>query len=162
MKVWIIGGLSLAACLAACSNHVIITAEKTGGTQGAGGSGSSGATGASGSGSSTGAGGSGPGFARVITAETDIGQYVSITANVDPSTYTKLLDGPLFISDVIGFVQLTTVNGGDCNVPQDKHTTVAQGNMIAELHGIRMPILAGQSLCLYGGGAVTVLGFKPY
>jgi hypothetical protein len=73
-----------------------------------------------------------------------------------------LLEGPLFVSDAIGFVQLSTVTGADCNVAQDKHTNVAQANTPAELHGIRMPILPGQSLCLYGGGAVTVLGFKPY
>lgn len=162
MKVWIIGGLTLAAGIAACSNQISITAEKAGSTQGAGGAGPSGTTSASGPSSSTGAGASGPGLAKVVTADTDIGQYVSIVASPGPDAYTKLLEGPLFISDVVGFVELDTVQGGDCNALQETHTVVAHSSNITELHGIRLPILLGQSLCTYSGLPVTVLGFKPY
>jgi hypothetical protein len=170
MKVWIIGGLSLAVGIAACSNQVDITREKASATQGAGGAGSSGVGSTSGASSSTGAGAGGPGFAKVITADTDIGQAVSFTTPImssDP-VGTKVMAGPLLITDVIlSGPSLYIVQGDDCSVPEDKHINVVypeQNTFGKQFHGMRLPVLAGQTACSVQGAntRITVFGFRPY
>jgi hypothetical protein len=164
MKVWLLGALALSTCLAACSNHVNITPETNGSGHGAAFPG--------GTGGSTSTGSTGAALAKVVTADTDIAQHASITTTStapDPVS-TKVLDGPFFITDVIKLsYPLTTVQGTDCSVPEDKHTLVLSGSSsVTQVHGIRLPILAGQALCTQAGmGAgldynVTVLGFRPY
>ncbi|MEP7124077.1 MAG: hypothetical protein ABJE95_24330 [Byssovorax sp.] len=166
MKVWIFGGLALAAGIAACSNQVAITAEKAGSTQGAGGSGASATGSGSGPSSGTGAGASGPG--KIVTAETDIGQYVSVSIpNVGPESWVKVVEGPFFVTDVVGATRLATVQGKDCSVAEELHTLVVLGGQQAyQLHGMRLPVLPGQSLCVSAGlsgfPVTNVLGFKPY
>jgi len=173
MKPWILGGLVVMAALAACSNEVKIKAETTGSTSS--GSTSSGTTNTQGSGGASttssggtgGAGASGPG--KVLTAETDVAQYQAVaTSNTDAYPVdTKLLDGPFFISDVLfsGASLVTTVYGADCSVSFDKHTVVlSTKDAGSQVHGMRLPILPGQSLCTQSGinARVTVLGFRPY
>lgn len=168
MKVWIIGGLLFVAGMAACAGEVNITAETASGTQGAGGAGSS----ASSASSSVGTGGPGPGLSKVVTADTDIGQYVSITIPfiASPDAPTKVVEGPFFITDVISPREspLSIVQGNDCSVSEDKLIPVVifydQFNAVKQVHGLRLPILAGQSVCAVQSAnfKVTVLGFKPY
>jgi hypothetical protein len=86
------------------------------------------------------------------------------------NTDQKVVDGPFFVTDFYGYVVLDTVMGGDCSVPQSQHTPIASSagqmaaNCGAQLHGMRMPILAGQTLCANtnSGCTVTVMGFRPY
>ena len=150
-----------------------ITAEKSSGTQGAGGAGSSG-TGSPSNGSSAssaaGTGGSGPGLTRVVTADTDIGQYVSVTTNsAEPvnAVETKVIEGPIFLTDALFYAGFppSIVQGSDCTVPESKHIPVFRPVVnVGEIHGIRNPIMAGQSLCAFATtyGQTTVFGFKPY
>lgn len=180
-RLWGFSGLVAAASIAACSNQVSITAETAGPvsasssgssavTTGSGASGPGGTGGATGTGGTTGAGGAGPASNKVVTAETDIGQYMSIS--VSPSANKKILDGPFFVTDVScdsnasSWLNLDTVLGGDCSAPPDAHTKVlvVTGNPnTGQIHGIRLPILPGQALCGASGFyACTVLGFKPY
>lgn len=88
-------------------------------------------------------------------------QYQSIS--VDLLSTQLALQGPFFVTDVIAdnTVTLSTVTGNDCSAPQTK---VLSAIGPAQFHGMRMPILSGQSLChsMNGGGTLTVLGFKPY
>ena len=186
-SAWILGGLATAAGIAACSAQVSITAEKaaavsgsssgssmnvTGsGASGPGGTGSATGTGGStGTGSSTGSGASGAG--KVVTADNDIGQYASIS--LVPLKIDKVVDGPFFVTDLYcanngnSALTLDTVTGGDCSVPAASHTVVlaVNGNVpysVPQAHGIRLPVLSGQTLCgTVGSSACTVLGFKPY
>lgn len=175
MRTWIFGGLLFTAGLAACSNKVLITAETTGSATGTGGSstatsgtgasGPGGTTSSSGAGGSTGTGGTG----KLVTADTDIAQYVSTstTGTAQNPVETKVIEGPFFVTDVIGLTYvLSTVQGSDCSVSTDKHTVVVLSTTAngGQLHGVRIPILAGQSLCTQAGlnYNVTVLGFRPY
>jgi hypothetical protein len=166
MKVWIIGGLVFAAGIAACSNQVSITAEKASGTEGAGGAGSSGVGSGSGASSSTGTGG--PGFAKVVTADTDIGQSVffTTTSTVSPDKEQKVIEGPFYITDAMSQSgsMLHLVQGNDCGVSEDKLILMIMLNQNSSIHGMRIPILAGQTVCAVQGNynKVTVLGFKPY
>ncbi|MEP7124199.1 MAG: hypothetical protein ABJE95_24950 [Byssovorax sp.] len=168
MKVWIIGGLALAAGIAACSGQVDITAEKAAGSQGAGGSGSSGASGTSGVSSSAGTGAPGPGLTKVVTADTDIGQSVFFTTTsvVSPEKEQKVLEGPFFITDATAQTggTLHLVQGNDCGVSEDKLILLAMINQNGSIHGMRIPVLAGQTVCAVQGNniRVTVLGFRPY
>jgi hypothetical protein len=175
---WLGGAALLGVGFAACSNHVTIGPESTGsahgstgpttssttvvasssGTVGPGGT-SSGAGGASNSGSTSSSSGA-PGPAMVVTAETDIGQYQSIT-----QTSGAVVSGPFFVSDVAGAVNggaLYTVTGSDCTVSQQAMVVfLPQGPF--QSHGMRLPVLAGQTLCVTNsGGSLTVLGFRPY
>lgn len=168
MKTCILGVLALSTCLAACSNRVEIAAE----TSGSGGNRSQitgqGAAFPGGTGGSTGTGAAWPGSGKLVTADTDIAQYASVTttSTVQNPVNTKVLEGPFFISDVINITYpLTTVGGSDCSLPLDQHTTVLFGTTnVSQFHGLRLPILAGQALCTQAGlnYNVTVLGFKPY
>jgi hypothetical protein len=173
MKVWIIGGLLFVAGMAACAGEVNITAETASGTQGAGGAGSSGATGrGSAVSSSAGTGGPGPGLTRVVTADTDIGQSVFFTTTsvVSPEKEQKVIEGPFFITDAIseGMVPLHLVQGNDCGVSEDKLIPLVmfynQAGSTQQIHGVRIPVLAGQTICAIQGNnaKVTVLGFRPY
>lgn len=183
-RLVLLAGLAATALLAACGNDIQIGPEPSGsshhtssgptmgGTGGATSSGStsSGAGGAIGSSSSSG----GPAQGKLVTAETDIGQYQSftVTATAD-NTPQKLIDGPFFVTDVVaswgnGGPSLTTVTGGDCSVAADQHTLVlatSEGPPFkGQMHGIRLPILPGRTLCLNNGSSpkVTVMGFRPY
>lgn len=108
---------------------------------------------------------------RVVTADTDIGQYLSVTTNsTDPTNAvpTKVVAGPFFLTHA-SFAPGTgasIVQGSDCTVPEDKHIPVVRviATNIADIHGIRIPVLAGQSLCglALKYGQITVFGFKPY
>jgi hypothetical protein len=162
--------LGLAGCVGACGGKVAIKAES--GTS-SGSTGSSMTMGAGGSSSSStttsGTGAAGPG--KVVTAETDIGQYQSITVNFSGNAVVplKVIDGPFFVTDVYGSsVQpLDIVQGTDCSVMQG-HTQVLGTLFMSppdQVHGIRLPVLVGQTLCAYPGGPqnpITVLGFRPY
>ena len=63
---------------------------------------------------------------------------------------------------------LDTVMGGDCSVPASAHTMVrvspsSIGLGGPQIHGIKLPVLAAQTLCgTTGSSPCTVLGFKPY
>lgn len=181
-SAWMLGGLAAAAGIAACSSDVTITAEKTsvvssGSSMNATGSGASGPGGTggsmgSGTGGSTGTGASGPG--KIVTADNDIGQYQSVTIlGIGPGQ--KVVDGPFFVTDVYcgntnnSTMILDTIPSGDCSAPQAQHTAVlvalgsSVGNGTPQVHGIRLPVLAGQTLCgTVGSSSCTVLGFKPY
>jgi hypothetical protein len=169
MKVWIIGGLAFVAGMAACAGEVNITAETASGTQGAGGAGpgSSGATG-SGNGASSSAGTGGPGFTKVITADTDIGQSVffTTTSTVSPDKEQKVIEGPFYITDAMtqSGSMLHLVQGNDCGVSEDKLILMVMLNQNSSIHGMRIPVLAGQTVCAVQGNysRVTVLGFRPY
>jgi hypothetical protein len=155
-----VGGLASVLSIAACSNKVLITAETTGTAAGSGGSVATSTTGSSigGTGGSTGAGA----VNKVITADTDLGQYQSIS--VDLLTMQPLVQGPFFVTDIVAGNTTTffTVAGNDCTAPFTMVLTETPGGLL-QFHGIRIPILAGQSLCHQpNNGTLTVLGFKPY
>jgi hypothetical protein len=161
--------VAVAAVLAACGNRISIQPEPT-----SGGGGSSSSSSSTSSTSSSGP----PPFTKVVTAETDIAQYQTITLVGDGTGATmKLLDGPFFVTDVYDddsmvLPRLTVVQGGDCSVDQNMHTILlapAQttvGYQILQIHGIRMPVLPGQTLCVRDtpslGNKMTVMGFRPY
>jgi len=170
----------MTAAIAACSNDVRIIPEPTGTTA------TTTTTSSSTSGTMGGAGGSGGastsssgGTTKLTTADTDMAQCQSITATGDATaTAVKVLEGPFFVTDVLAgstsAPTFTTVAGTDCSVPQDKHTFVLQvvplpgagSGTSPQVHGIRLPVLTGQSLCAFSGLSLgvttTVLGFKPY
>ncbi len=172
-------GLGLVGVMAACATHVDI--QKESGATTAGGSASSststmmmpgagsGGTSSSSSanGATTGSGGSIPGPGKVVTAETDVAQYQSIVT-VGVATSVNVVAGPFFVSDVLiseYTARLSTVVGADCSVPQAQHTVVLNiGFDGMQIHGIRLPVLSNQTLCMDGGNTIslTVLGFKPY
>jgi len=162
MKAAIIGGWLLVAGVAACSNDPAITPESSGGSGGD----TMMLTGAGAAspdlGDMGGSAGAPPGSGKLVTADTDAAQYQSIA--VDPSSSRPIVQGPFFVTDVLadGAVTLFTVVGSDCSAPQTKVLVAAKG--VSQFHGIRLPILAGQSLCHHATatGALTVLGFKPY
>lgn len=174
----IIGGAAIAAALASCSNKVTITAEQSGAqsgstgstmmmTAGSGASGPGGTTGSGGAGtggSSSSSTGTGAGAGKVVTADSDIAQYQSIT--VDLNVTTPLLAGPFFVTDVYATagVTLSTVSGSDCSTPKTAVLQPPGSGGVEQIHGIRLPILAGQSLCEGSSpsGTVTILGFRPY
>lgn len=185
MRIWLSGGLIAALGIASCSNDVTITAETTGGTgSSSSGSSSSGTTNTQGSGGASttssgstssssgtgGAGAGGPGSGKLVAADTDMAQYQSITlpAPSPPGTEQKVVDGPFFITDVFmsyqgGILTFDTVTGGDCSAPANQHHGVL--TVTPQIHGIRLPVLAGQTLCLTANvqsDNYTVLGFKPY
>lgn len=162
MKNWILGALALSIGLAACSNRVEIKPETTGSGASHPGTGGSTSTGSTGS--------TGPAPPKVVTADTDMAQYASITTTttaLDPVD-TLIVEGPFFITDAIAVTSvLTTVQGNDCSIPVEKHTIVLTGNVntgVTQFHGLRLPVLSGQSLCVKSAinYNVTVLGFKPY
>jgi hypothetical protein len=185
-QLWIGGGLLVAAGITACSTRVNIMAETTTGSasgsssssslstagSGASGPGGTGTGGATGSGVSSGAGAAGPG--RVVSADNDIAQYASIVIVAGAGGSQKVVEGPFFVTDVYGINWvLDTVSGSDCSIPQGQHVSVLHTDEVLnsasppQIHGIRLPVLAGQSLCLqvpaqWNGVTVTVLGFKPY
>lgn len=176
-----------AALLGACGNDVAISAETTatsntsstsssgsmssssGTTMGTGGA----STSSSSSSSSSSSTGGPPPAQRVVTAETDIAQYQSITVSTTSTeSGAKVIDGPFFVTDVAGGWQqgpggasFHVVTNGDCSVAVGMtvlSTNVGQ-NAAYQVHGIRMPVLPGQTLCM--SGALTtaiVMGFKPY
>lgn len=178
----ILGGVLVLGALAACSNKVDIKAEQSGAasgstgstmmTAGSGASGPGGTTGSGGAGtggstsSSTGTGTGGASSAKVVTADSDIAQYQSISA--DLLSMQPVLQGPFFVTDVYANnnVTLATVTGTDCSAPQatvmQLPTTAMNGTF--QIHGVRLPVLAGQSLChnTNVGGTLTILGFRPY
>jgi hypothetical protein len=187
--------LAAVGALAACSNQVSITPEPTGTTNKStsdqpttsktvGSSSSSSGTATTSSSSSGGTGGAttssgGPPAARAVTADGDMAQAQAISLPYDASSgpAVKIVAGPFFVTDAystMSFAHFTTVVGDDCTVPVDQHTRVlaiASGPssyvLPAQIHGIRMPILPGQSLCILpenqgGPNNVTVLGFRPY
>jgi hypothetical protein len=109
---------------------------------------------------------SGAAPAKVVTADNDIAQYLSITVPV-ASMPQKVVDGPFFVTDVFGQLTLDMVTGGDCTVPQSQHTTLLGTNnttTFPQVHGMRMPILANQTLCANTNSSspAAVLGFRPY
>lgn len=174
-----------AALLGACGNDVAISAEttatsNTSSTSSSGSmSSSSGTTmgtgGASTSSSSSNSSSTGgpPPAQRVVTAETDIAQYQSITVSTTSTeSGAKVIDGPFFVTDVAGGWQqgpggasFHVVTNGDCSVAVGMpvlSTNVGQ-NAAYQVHGIRMPVLPGQTLCMSGAlMTATVMGFRPY
>jgi hypothetical protein len=75
------------------------------------------------------------------------------------------VSGPFFVSDVAaasGSGTLYTVTGSDCMAPLQAIVVFLPGQGF-QSHGMRLPVLAGQTLCVTNvGGTLTVLGFRPY
>ncbi len=119
------------------------------------------------SGGTTGSGGAMPGGpTKTVTADNDIGQYLSFTIPASPNGYVKVTSGPFFLTDAATYqtpLSFTTVSNGDCSVPTEQHTMLLYQPSNNQAHGIKTPILPGQTLCVgLGAYPVTVLGFRPY
>lgn len=75
----------------------------------------------------------------------------------------------LHVTWMLGGMAMTAVLAACSNdvriVPEPAGTTGGSGVKV-QIHGIRLPVFKGQSLCaLYGlsnAAAATVLGFRPY
>jgi hypothetical protein len=163
-------GVSGASFLS-CSTDVSITKETTssmssGPTTGpTGPTGPGGTGGASSTSSSSSAGAGGATVGKLATADTDMGQYQALEVTWPGGlTGVPVVAGPFFITDVIGQSGtgfLFTVNDGNCAITPGPHLLNLTDTNGKELHGIRTPVLAGQTLCMMYT-TVTVLGFKPY
>jgi hypothetical protein len=161
MERALFGGVFLMAGLVACSNEVPISPD----TSGHGG-GTMLLTGAGAAHPDLdelgGSAGASPVSGKVVTADTDMAQYQSTT--VELSSSQPILQGPFFVTDVLADHQVTlfTVTGGDCAAAQTRVLLAPQGT--SQFHGMRLPILGGQSLChgTTAPGTLTVMGFRPY
>lgn len=112
-----------------------------------------------------GSGAAGPGVAKVVTADTDIAQYVSGTTAVPGANgRVKVIDGPFFLTDVFGGGELHLAKGADCDAEPigPGLLTVSMGPGTPQIHGIRLAVLSGQTLCAFVGGSITFQGFRPY
>lgn len=156
-----IGGMLLMTGLVACTNEVPISADTSGHVGGA--------MQLTGAGAAHpdldefgGSAGASPVASKVVTADTDMAQYQSITIEI--ASPQPILQGPFFVTDVVADhpVALFTVTGSDCATPQTKVLVAPQGT--SQFHGMRLPVLAGQSLCQgpTATGTLTVMGFRPY
>jgi hypothetical protein len=157
------GVVALVGGAAACSKAPPITAETTA----AGSTGTStGASAPGGSSGASGAGGASSGPAKVVTAETDIAQYQSITIPSSNPNGAMVVSGPFFVTDMYaptgnGFLAVVT-SGSDCNAASPQNAALNLQGSPAQIHGIRMPVLKGQSLCAIEAPGATILGFAPY
>lgn len=169
---WILAGAALIAAIAACSSDIkigpdgkVTTSSTTIGSTTSSSTSSSSTSGFPTTTTPTGAG--------VTTADSDITQAQSITVTGGgTSGNVTVLEGPFYVTDVFagGAYNFTTIHGTDCSAPPEMHTSVLQpistGSNVAQIHGIRLPVLATQSLCIQSFGtpigSVTVLGFRPY
>lgn len=170
-----------AAAFAACGTEVKIVAETTGSshasstsspesTSSSSGTMMGGTGGASSTSSST---GGPPPAQKLVTAETDIAQYQSFTVSTTiTQQVAKVLDGPFFVTDVAGSSgqgpggpSFFLVTNGDCSGGGGQwvlNTSVGQ-SAANQVHGIRMPVLPGQTLCMEGTLMTgVVMGFRPY
>lgn len=155
------GLCACAVTIGACSSQVKITPDPSGG------SGSQGSTGSQGSGGS-----SAQAHARMVTAETDIAQYLSGTVD-SPATAgesVKVAEGPFFLTDALGdaYFSLYIVSGGGCPSDVSSMRPIVQAPPISfsssgypgQIHGIRLAVQSGQSLC--SNSALNFVGFRPY
>jgi len=166
-----------AAAFVACGTDVRITAETTGSSQASGSSsggttmgGTGGAGGSSMATSTSSSTGGPPPVQKMVTAETDMAQYQSFTVLADAQVAKKVLDGPFFVTDAAGSIISSGAvfflgTNGDCSTQTDTVLQTNASNLGAhDIHGMRMPVLPGQTLCLVSGsyGGATVMGFRPY
>jgi hypothetical protein len=154
----------IALVLAACSHNDSIHAESTGAT----GSGGHKMQGAGGSSTTTsGAGGAGAGSCcsepvhiagdvKVMAADTDPKQQVSGAAT---TTSGKLIDGPVFITDFVGYTTAWLTSNGTCDV-QVNPTVIDSASR--DLHGLRLFVPAGKTLCTVASTGIWFGGFRPY
>jgi hypothetical protein len=159
-RAWF-AGVFLMAGLAACTNEVPISPDTSG--HGGGTMLLTGAGAAHPSLDDTGgAAGASPVAGKVVTADTDMAQYQTIT--VELGSVQPIIQGPFFVTDVLANHQVTlfTVTGGDCAAPPTK--VLMAPREPSQFHGMRLPVLGGQSLCqgTTATGTLTVLGFRPY
>jgi hypothetical protein len=100
---------------------------------------------------------------KMMTAETDPAQALS--GRIPGGDDLLVAEGPLYLTDARSFVttnqSLYSVIGTDCTA-----TTIAWNVSLpsqeAAIHGARLFVPVGSSLCASLDGAVTWAGFRPY
>jgi hypothetical protein len=168
MRSFVLALVPVLVVLTACSQKESIHAESTG-ASGTGGQKMQGAGGGpSSTTATTGAGGSGAGSCcsepvhvagdvKIVGADTDPKQQVSGSAT---TTSGKLIQGPFFLTDLVGGgVAWLIPNGGTCGI--QVNPTVVSSNA-GDNHGLRVFVPTGMTLCTVAEQQIWFSGFRPY